>query len=262
MKKSLLIISIVIAIIITGITTVQAATTTAELKTSSTSVKQGDTFKVTLSATCDGGIALVSGNEADDGFAFSYDSSKLELVSKEAKRLIDLNEEATSGTICLMGSSTSFSTGDIYEFTFKVKSNATDGDTQVSVTPVKITNFDDVETTVTVKSATITIANSSSTPAEPSTPDKPSNPDSPSNPTTPTDPTSGSTNNGGSSSTSGTSKSGSTTSNTAGKTTDSTTSTTALPKTGSIAIMGGTSVILIAVSIFTFKKLRQYKEIK
>ena len=247
MKKSLLIIGIVIAIIITGITTVQAADTTAQLTASATSVKPGDTFTVTLSAACDGGIALISGSEADDGFALNYDTSKLELVSKEAKRLIDLNEEATSGTICLMGSSTSFTSGDVYVVTFKVKSDAADGNIQVGVTPIKITDFNDVETAVTVQSATVEIKNNGS--------------ETPTDPTDPITPDS-SNNNSGSSSTTGTCNGGSTISSTAGKTTDTTTATAALPKTGNIAFVGGCFVVLATVLIFTYKKIRLYKEVK
>lgn len=246
MRKTVLIVSIIIAIILTGITTVHAATASANLNASSTSVKPGDTFTVTLNVECDGGIALISGNEDNDGFKMNYDGNKLELVSKEAKGLIDLNEEATSGTICLMGSSTSFSSGEVYEITFKVKTDATDGDVEFSTTPIVITNFEDNESTITVQSISVEITGSS-TPTELTNPAEPEEPTAQSN---------SGNKDGAKSSTPNT-----TSTSTSGKTPDTTTATSALPKAGSIVIRGLSLSGLIVVAVLMYKKIKQYRGI-
>lgn len=280
MKKTLLIVVIAIALVVSSFIPVQATTATADLRASSTSVKPGETVTVTLSAATDGGIALVSGNEADDGFAFNYDSNKLELISKEAKKLIDLNEEATSGTICLMGSSVSFLSGDIYELTFRVKSDAATGNTVISTTPIIITDFDDEETTITGKTVTIQIESDATPtdpvdpvdptdptdptdPVDPTDPTDPTNPVEPTDPTDPTEPTNPTDpSNGGNTdrtnyyNTDSTSKT-----STSGKITDNSTASTILPKTGSTILKGFILLGLTAVAIFMYKKLKQYRGI-
>ena len=75
MKKRLMIIGLAMLIILTNIITCYAATEpTATLKSDKTEVKAGETFTVTLSATCEDGI-----NGIDT--TYTYDTERLELVS-------------------------------------------------------------------------------------------------------------------------------------------------------------------------------------
>lgn len=267
MKKLILTLGIIIAVVMTGISTVQAATSTAELTASNTTVKPGDTFTVTLSASSEGGVALISGTEENDGFKVNYDSSKLELVSKEAKGFVDLNEEATSGTICLLGSSVSFKSGDVYVLTFKAKSDTT-GDAQISTTSLIITDFDDEETTIDGKSVTVEIKDDSDTPSTPDTPDTPETPDTPDTPETPDTPSTPDTpetpDTPSKPDTPDTPKNPGTTSTT-GKSGDSTTAASAgkiIPAAGSVAVKGLLIAGIATVSVIAYKKFNQLKDIK
>ena len=265
MRKKTISLILIIVLMLIGIGNVQAANTTATLRTSSSTVKPGDTFTVILSATCDGGIALVSGDEENDGFKFIYDNNKLELINKEAKRLIDLNEEATSDTVCLMGSSTSFSSGDVYELTFKVKQNVTSGSTEVSTTDMKITNFDDVETRVKPEKAIINIKVDSTDPSQQDNPTDPSQQDNPTDQSQQDNPVdqSKSQNQDDNTKKEIKSVSGSTTgTSTSGKSTGSTTAKSILPAAGSNTIK---VIVFISICIFaavSYKKVKQLKEIK
>ena len=258
MRKVILIICIIVTIMILGMQSLQAATNTATLNASSKSAKSGDTLTVTLSATCDGGIALISGKEEDDGFSLVYDSNKLELVSRKAKDLSNLNEESDSGTIMLMGNSSSFKSGEVYEWTLKVKDGAELGSTQISVTPIIITDFNDVETSITVTGTSIDIiGDNSETPEEPSNPSEPSEPSEPTKPINTDEKIENEViiNNGGV-------IKNETTVEKVQKTSDNTTSPTILPKTGSVTIVGGIIAILIVISIVFYKKYSKLKEIK
>lgn len=269
MKKLVLTLGIIIAVIMTGVSTVQAAVATAELKASSDTVKPGDTFTVTLTVSTEGGIELVSGTEEDDGFKVNYDSSKLELVSREAKELVDLNEEASSGTICLMGSNTSYTSGDVYVLTFKAKPD-TAGDAEISTTSLIITNFDDEENTIEGKSLTVEITDDSDTPGTPENPDTPSDPANPSvepetpeNPDTPSDPDNSSVEpetlvNPSNSNTTGSLS-------TAGKTLDTTTAASAekiIPAAGAEAVKGMLIIGIAAIGILAYKKFNQLRDVK
>ena len=215
MKKTLFLLGLIIAIIITNFTVVKAASGDIKLNPSSTQVRPGDTFTVTMNAECEGGINLISGKEEKDGFLFNYDKSKLELISGEAIKLSNLNEEVASGTVLLLGNSASFKSGNVYELKFKVKSNATRGNTEITTTQLILTDFDNIETAISPRTATVEIISDSTTPVEPddtkTTPAEQHDTD-----TTPS----------------------SNTSSTTGKQTDKTTTTKTLPKTGMTTVMG------------------------
>ena len=88
MKKRIMIIGFTILFILANIMTSYAATeATATLKANKTEVKAGETFTVTLSATCQDGI-----NSIDT--IYTYDTEKLELVSAN----VASSDFATLGT--------------------------------------------------------------------------------------------------------------------------------------------------------------------
>lgn len=222
MRKTLLIVGIILALILTGISTVQAANATASLKSSASTVKPGDTFTVTLSANCDDGINGIIGNEASQGFGFSYDTSKLELVSREAKIMSDANDGENTIALVYLGANP-VNSGDFYTFTFKVKADAS-GSATVSTTAMEVKGLEnDSTTSIPAQSVSVNISTDAA----------------PANTSTPT--------NGGSS-TSGTS-----TPAKSGTSTDSTTATKNIPAAGRVAL-GGVVVVAIIGAVVAFKK--------
>lgn len=129
MKKKLMIIGMIAFLIIASCITVYAGAHSVTLVTGKTEVKAGETFTVQLKvATPDGINGMVT--------SYSYDTEKLELVSK---RLLDSNFTELGSTsaneIVLMftpanlSNFTKVTETNIYEFTFKVKEGATVGST-------------------------------------------------------------------------------------------------------------------------------------
>ena len=218
MRKTLLIVGIIFALILTGISTVQAVAATASLKSSANTVKPGDTFTVTLSANCDNGVNGIVGNEASQGFGFSYDTSKLELVSREAKIMSDANDGENTIALVYLGSNP-VNTGDFYTFTFKAKEGAS-GNATVSTTAMEVKGYDNTSTTsIPAQSVSVNIS------------------------TTATNPT-----NNSNSSTSGT-----TTPAKSGTAADATTATKKIPAAGRAAL-GGVITIVIIGAIIAYKK--------
>lgn len=252
MKKLLSIILIILILLLTSITRVNAISATAELKASSTSVKPGETFTVILSVNSDKTLAAVGGNENggrdNDSFAYAYDNKKIELVEQKILcSAMDMNIDEgsrASENICLVGS---IASGDVYQWTFKVKSNAESGTTTISITDLLLTDYDDDEFNIPAKTVTVNIAND--TPTDPAQPEQPEQPDQPDTPVTPSQPTDSQ----GQSTLA-------TPGNTEGKTSDTTTAKTILPKAGSTiqyGITGVALVILIVFSVVIIKKLRK-----
>ena len=224
MKKTLVVLGIIMVLIITGITTVQAATATATIKSSANTVKPGDTFTVTLSATCDVGLNGIIGEEEFQGFGFNYDTEKLELVSREAKTMTDANDGKNTIGLAYLGTST-ITTGDVYTWTFKVKSGAT-GTANFSTTPMEIVGLDNSKTSISAQNVGVSISgdsnqNGNTTPSN-------TNPNANKTPGTST-----------------TAKSGTST--------DSTTAKTKIPAAGRAAI-GGAIVIAVIGAIVAFRK--------
>lgn len=124
MKKQIKVLVLVIALIMACTLTVNAADATATLKLDKAEVKPGDTFTVTLNASCEEGINGLQGK-------FSYDTDKLELVnpnpedpSKPLKvvdqtKWFNLGEDLNVEVI--HNSSDTEKSADIVEVTFKVK---------------------------------------------------------------------------------------------------------------------------------------------
>lgn len=139
MKRILIITILTVLFILTSLTIVRAETT-AELKTSSMSVKPGDTFTVTLYVECADGVSGIFGGTSDedyvDYFEINYDNSKLDLISKEAIKLMDLISEEEGEPISKASLLTfgTFTSGDVLNLNFKVKDNAISGETEISTT--------------------------------------------------------------------------------------------------------------------------------
>lgn len=123
MKKKLSIIAVVMLLILSICVNVQAdSKATITIKVSNENIKVGDTFTVTLSATCDEGI-----NGIDT--TYTYDVEKLELVSANVS---DANKWVSLGTdnaiTVISNTSSKITNSEIYVLTFKIKENVKEGD--------------------------------------------------------------------------------------------------------------------------------------
>ena len=257
MKKTTFIIGIILAILIVNVTAVQAATATAELKVSNASVKQGETFTVTLSATCSAGI---NGVIAD----YSYDTDILELVDHKAiEPFMDLNGDSTS-KIETMISTGSVTTSDIFILTFKVKDSAQIG-SNVTISTDTITVDSDTEGELTVQPKSISVQIVDTSNSEEDNNNNTTNTNTATNTSTTNTTGTNTTMNTSKNNSSGiitNGKSSTTSTNTPAKATDKTTATSILPKTGFIAITGASLIAVIVFSVIMFKKLRKYDGIE
>ena len=153
MKNKIITANIIAIFIILLASVSYAATGTVELKASTTEVKKGDTFTVTISATCEEGINAIKTK-------YSYDTDKLELVDE---KLIDTSKWITMGTqpelIILSNSRDSIKSADLYVITFKVKDNVSAGDTvKVETEEIILSANVKEDSTVTVGAKTIEIS--------------------------------------------------------------------------------------------------------
>ena len=121
MKKNI-IFNVVILLVISICTSVNAAANAiVTLKADEYQVKQGDTFKVTLSVSCEKGI-----NGIDT--TYTYDKTSLELIKAEligSNKWVDYSQAGSLTILC--DSSSKITSADIYEFEFRVKENASVG---------------------------------------------------------------------------------------------------------------------------------------
>ena len=231
--KKLVVSIIILSMLLLNINIVNAATGSASLNSSSTSVKPGDTFTVTLSAKCEEGI-----NGIDT--TYSYDEDKLELKSANVAndKWANLGE---TGTIQVISNSTSkITSDDIFVLTFKVKDNIAVGTTaKVSTSEIKI-DSDASENSIfteVAKSLNINIASTSSDASG-------NNGGSQGSSTVNSNNNSGTTNNSKESS-NGVNKNNKNSS-------DKSTSGTALPKTGDTSIILVSLIILVSISSIVF----------
>ncbi len=132
MIKKIIVSIIMMCVVVLNITSVNAATGSANLVASNTSVKAGETFTVTLSVNCEDGI-----NGIDT--TYSYDEDKLELVSANVagNNWASLGVNGTIQVIC--NSTEKITSDNVYVLTFKVKDNAQVGSTaKVNTTDIKV----------------------------------------------------------------------------------------------------------------------------
>ena len=274
MRKTILVLLLIITLLVAGMTTAQAVNETAKLKIDSTTAKPGDTFTVTLYVECADGISGIFGGTSDEDyveyFEIKYDNSKLDLINKEAIKFIDLmaeEDDEPKSKVSLMTFGT-FTSGDVLKLDFKVKDNAAPGKTEISTTDLLLEVADeDIRIPLGKQATTIQIVSDNLTPDSEPTPDPEQTPDSEPTPdpeqTPDPEPTPASTNttNTNNTNSSANSQKNNTTS-TVGKATDSTTSTKIIPKTGSAAIMGVSFSSLITLAIVTYRKYKKYEGIK
>lgn len=131
MKKKLSIIAVIMLLILSICVNVQAASKASiTLKVSNAKIKVGDTFTVTLSATCDEGI-----NGIDT--TYTYDDKKLELVSanvSDSKKWISFGND--NAITVMSNTSSKITNSEIFVLTFKIKENVKEGD-KIEITTTK-----------------------------------------------------------------------------------------------------------------------------
>lgn len=122
MKKKVITIAIIVIMVLVNVTVVRAnSIATVTVKTSSTEVKPGEIFKITLAVKCDDGI-----NGLDT--TYSYDNNLLELQSATVADTTKWSSLGTGSSITVIcNSSEKITDSDIYVLTFKVKEEATIG---------------------------------------------------------------------------------------------------------------------------------------
>lgn len=127
MKKQIKILILVMALVLTSISSVNAADAIATLRLSSTEVEKGGTFTVILNVACEEGInGLIT--------TASYDETKLELTKSEiidTSRWINLGENLKFEII--HNSSDTQTSVDMVKLTFNIKDSAESG-TKAKVT--------------------------------------------------------------------------------------------------------------------------------
>ena len=240
--KIKIITAIIIAILIMLLASISfAASGTVEFKSSTTEVKKGETFTVTLSATSEDGI-----NGIDTKCI--YDSEKLELVNEKVADSSNWSNMGTSPDITVICNSTqSIKNADIYILTFKVKDNVSSGST-IKIETTKILLDTDAQTDSEVeipsKKIEITVKEvSKDNPNQEEPEDNPNPSNKPSNK-------------------SGNNNSKTTTESEPAKS-DSTTAIGSLPQTGVNYVMITIFIIIaIVLSVIFYKKYMQHKEIK
>jgi len=140
-----------ITMLISCMSFVNAAEVSARLSTGTSTVKPGETFTVTLSATCSDGINTVS-------TTIEYDESVLELVNgavSDSSKWINLGENKNINIFA--NSRDSISYADLYLMTFKVKDTAELGNTIISAGTITIDSNAESNSISTIDGEMITI---------------------------------------------------------------------------------------------------------
>ena len=159
MIKRLSCIALSIIWIFVGCLTVQAVTATAILTPSSSTVKAGDIFTVTLSVNCADGI------NGATGITYNYDTSVLQLLDSGVNDTNFMNIGTTTTIDLISNSSTKITKSNIYVFNFKVKEDATVGKkATISINAFSVDSDiqGDSETTVEANSVTVKVASNES----------------------------------------------------------------------------------------------------
>lgn len=141
----------VIIMLISCISFVNAAEVSARLSTGTSTVKPGETFTVTLSATCSDGISTLS-------TVIDYDESVLELVNgvvSDTSKWTNLKEN--ENIEIFKSGRDNITYGDLYVMTFKVKDTAQVGNTIISAGTITITSTADNNSISTIDGEMITI---------------------------------------------------------------------------------------------------------
>ena len=152
MKLKKIIFSLtVIIMLLSCISFVSAADVSARLTSGTSAVKPGETFTVTLSATCSDGIDTVE-------TAIQYDKDVLELVNgavSDSSKWINFKENEIIEIF--KNGRDNITYGDLYIMTFKVKDNAQLGNTVISAGTITITSKAENNSVSTIDGEAITI---------------------------------------------------------------------------------------------------------
>ena len=244
MRKKLIIMGMIFLLIILNAVGSYASGTTVQLQADKAEVKVGETFTVTLKATCEEGI-----NGIDT--TYTYDTDKLELVSANvaSSDFSSLGVDNQITVIC--NSATSITSADIYVLTFKVKDGVTANSTakiSIAETLLDSDSATDSENTIAAQEISVTIVEEETgDPNPPVTPpaEEPEEPETPVTPPAeqPTTP-------------------GMTVTVSGGNKTDTTVSDKVLPKTGVSLIIVIAIVSAVIIAIVLYKKYKDYQFIK
>ena len=126
--KKIIISIIVLCLVLSSISIVNASTGTVNLIANNKTVKPGETFTVTVSVSCVDGINT----------SYNYDQDKLEFVSAKVSNDNWANLGTNNSITVISNSTSKITSSDIYVLTFKVKDNATAGIAKVGTSDIMI----------------------------------------------------------------------------------------------------------------------------
>ena len=241
------------------------------LSASNSNLKPGDTFTITMTATFENGINGIYGKEENDGIKINYDNNKLELINRGAIDLTDIN--SGKDTIALIyTASNKIISANIYTWTFKVKQEITEGETEISINDIILEDLSGMKFENVSKVLTAQINKPSSNENNDNNNEEEINNNNNNNNSNNNtigntiingnnnnrinSNTNNSTINNNKQNTTNTNKSSNTTT-IQSKTKDSTTANTILPKTGFAITVG---IILFALTIYAVVAYRKYKK--
>ena len=129
--KKIIISIIVLCLVLSSISIVNASTGTVNLIANNKTVKPGETFTVTVSVSCVDGINGIN-------TTYNYDQDKLEFVSAKVSNDNWANLGTNNSITVISNSTSKITSSDIYVLTFKVKDNATAGIAKVGTSDIMI----------------------------------------------------------------------------------------------------------------------------
>lgn len=237
--KKILISMLTLFFIISMITTVNAATGSINMSSSSNTVIKGKTFTVTVVGSADNNITALQGT-------LTYDSTKFSIENKTvATGFSDLsgnNEIAISAT----SSDNLSKSGTLYTITFKVLDTAEEGNETISINNVNLAlvNENSEQETVKANDESVTVNIKSDDTTADNKDNENNEQEEPNNTTTPSNTTD-----------SGNKSTGSSSSNSANK------KTTKLPQTGVENVSIIAIIALGTIAIASYVSYRKYKNI-
>ncbi len=129
--KKIIISIIVLCLVLSSVSIVNASTGTVNLIANNKTVKPGETFTVTVSVSCVDGINGIN-------TTYNYDQDKLEFVSAKVSNDNWANLGTNNSITVISNSTSKITSSDIYVLTFKVKDNATAGIAKVGTSDIMI----------------------------------------------------------------------------------------------------------------------------
>lgn len=181
MKKIIYSTVLVLLVFLFVISDVYAVDEQAILTPSTTTVKPGDTFTVTLSIRSDKEVNAVFGKESNESFSFTFDSNKLELVEGHALSGYTDSNSGTGSNLIFLTEDGQPKTDGVYSVTFRVKDGVQNGTVNIATTAlIVVCDYSDpIELSPT--NLPVTISSSTVTPPDDNE-DNQDNPDEPNDP--------------------------------------------------------------------------------